>query len=42
MQSETIELLQRQELPKGKVLAAAKIAAIQAAKQTSAFIPLCH
>ena len=42
MQPETIALLQRQELPKGNVLAAAKIAAIQAAKQTSALIPLCH
>jgi molybdenum cofactor biosynthesis protein MoaC len=42
MQPETIALLQRQELPKGNVLASAKIAAIQAAKQTSALIPLCH
>lgn len=42
MQPETIALLQRQELPKGNVLATAKIAAIQAAKQTSALIPLCH
>jgi len=42
MQPETIALLQRQELPKGNVLATAKIAGIQAAKQASALIPLCH
>ena len=42
MLPETIALLRREELPKGNVLATAKIAAIQAAKQTSALIPLCH
>jgi molybdenum cofactor biosynthesis protein MoaC len=42
MQPETISLLERDELPKGNVLTAAKIAGIQAAKQTSALIPLCH
>ncbi|AOS83406.1 bifunctional molybdenum cofactor biosynthesis protein MoaC/MoaB [Chlorobaculum limnaeum] len=42
MKPETIALLRQEELPKGNVLAAAKIAAIQAAKQTSALIPLCH
>jgi cyclic pyranopterin monophosphate synthase len=42
MQPETIALLRQQELPKGNVLAAAKIAGIQAAKQASALIPLCH
>ncbi|RXK85093.1 bifunctional molybdenum cofactor biosynthesis protein MoaC/MoaB [Chlorobaculum sp. 24CR] len=42
MQPETIALLRQRELPKGNVLATAKIAAIQAAKQTSALIPLCH
>ena len=42
MKPETIALLRREELPKGNVLAAAKIAAIQAAKQASALIPLCH
>ena len=42
MLPETIALLRQEELPKGNVLATAKIAAIQAAKQTSALIPLCH
>ncbi|AAM72559.1 MAG TPA: bifunctional molybdenum cofactor biosynthesis protein MoaC/MoaB [Chlorobaculum sp.] len=42
MLPETIALLRRKELPKGNVLAAAKIAGIQAAKQTSTLIPLCH
>lgn len=39
---ETIALLKKQALPKGDVLAVAKIAGIQAAKVTSALIPLCH
>ena len=30
------------DMPKGDVLAVARIAGIQAAKQTSALIPLCH
>jgi len=38
----TIRLLKKQALPKGDVLTVAKIAGIQAAKQTSALIPLCH
>jgi len=38
----TISLLKRCALPKGDVLTVAKIAGIQAAKQTSALIPLCH
>jgi len=42
MLPETIALLRREELPKGNVLATAKIAGIQAAKQASALIPLCH
>ena len=37
-----IAQLRRQALPKGDVLAAAKIAAIQAAKKTAELIPLCH
>jgi cyclic pyranopterin phosphate synthase len=40
--SETITLLQRGELAKGNVLAAARIAAILAAKRTADLIPLCH
>ena len=42
MQPGTLRLLEQNELPKGNVLAAAKIAGIQAAKQTAALIPLCH
>ncbi len=38
----TIEALQAKALPKGDVLAVARIAAIQAAKMTSTLIPLCH
>ena len=38
----TIALLKKRALPKGDVLAVAKIAGIQAAKATSALIPLCH
>jgi cyclic pyranopterin phosphate synthase len=38
----TIALLKKRALPKGDVLTVAKIAGIQAAKATSALIPLCH
>ena len=38
----TIRLLRIGKTPKGDVLAAARLAGIQAAKQTSALIPLCH
>jgi len=38
----TIRLLRSGKTPKGDVLAAARIAGVQAAKQTSALIPLCH
>ncbi len=38
----TIALLKKRALPKGDVLTVAKIAGIQAAKSTSALIPLCH
>jgi len=38
----TIALLRKQALPKGDVLAVARIAGIQAAKKTSDLIPLCH
>lgn len=42
MQPETLQRLERDDMPKGNVLGAAKIAGIQAAKQTSSLIPLCH
>jgi cyclic pyranopterin phosphate synthase len=38
----TLRLLRSGKTPKGDVLAAARLAGIQAAKQTSALIPLCH
>lgn len=38
----TLRLLRVGKSPKGDVLAAARLAGIQAAKQTSALIPLCH
>ncbi len=37
-----IRALRQQALPKGDVLAVAKIAAIQAAKRCDELIPLCH
>lgn len=39
---ETFLLLRKNALKKGDVLTIAKIAGIQAAKKTSALIPLCH
>jgi len=38
----TMELLRTQALPKGDVLAVAKVAGIMAAKRTAELIPLCH
>ena len=38
----TIRALKKQALPKGDVLAVAKIAGIQAAKRCDELIPLCH
>jgi cyclic pyranopterin phosphate synthase len=42
MQTATLELIQRNAMQKGDVLAVAKIAGIMAAKRTSELIPLCH
>lgn len=42
MRPETFDRLAQQDTPKGDVLAAARIAGIQAAKRTSELIPLCH
>ncbi|TVP46782.1 MAG: cyclic pyranopterin monophosphate synthase MoaC [Halomonas sp.] len=42
MQPETLKLLSDGGLPKGDVLATARIAGIQAAKRTHELIPLCH
>lgn len=38
----TMRLLRQGKTPKGDVLAVARVAGIQAAKQTSLLIPLCH
>jgi cyclic pyranopterin phosphate synthase len=42
MRRETFRRLATRDTPKGDVLAAARIAGIQAAKRTSELIPLCH
>ena len=42
MAPETVALIAEDGLPKGDVLAVARIAGIQAAKQTQHLIPLCH
>jgi cyclic pyranopterin phosphate synthase len=38
----TLELIAKDRMAKGNVLATARIAGIQAAKQTAQLIPLCH
>ena len=38
----TIEMIQNEEIKKGNVLTTAQIAGIQAVKNTSSIIPLCH
>lgn len=38
----TLNAIRADSLPKGDVLAVARVAGIQAAKQTSGLIPLCH
>lgn len=42
LQSETIQLIRENLIKKGDVLTIAEIAGIQAAKETSRLIPLCH
>ena len=42
LQRETVELIKKNEIAKGDVIATARIAGIQAAKQTPRLIPLCH
>jgi cyclic pyranopterin phosphate synthase len=42
LRPETIELINKNQIAKGNVLATARIAGIQAAKQTAQLIPLCH
>jgi len=42
MSSAVLQLILENRLPKGDVLAAARLAGIQAAKKTSELVPLCH
>jgi len=42
LRAETIALISENKIAKGNVFATARIAAVQAAKQTSCLIPLCH
>jgi cyclic pyranopterin monophosphate synthase len=42
MQAATLALIQSGGLPKGDVLAVARVAGIMAAKRTSELIPMCH
>lgn len=42
LQRETLDLIATDQIAKGNVFATARIAGIQAAKQTAQLIPLCH
>jgi len=42
LQPETLELIERQAIAKGNVLATARVAGILAAKRTGELIPMCH
>ncbi len=42
LRPETMELISSNQIAKGNVLATARVAGIQAAKQTAQLIPLCH
>ena len=42
LRSKTLDLVSKDQMVKGNVLATARIAGIQAAKQTAQLIPLCH
>jgi len=42
LQRETLDLITNDQITKGNVFATARIAGIQAAKQTAHLIPLCH
>ncbi len=42
MERETVDRITSNAVQKGDVLAVARVAGIQAAKQTAALIPLCH
>ena len=42
LQKQTADLIAKNKIAKGNVIATARIAGIQAAKQTAHLIPLCH
>ena len=42
LRPETLDLISKDQIAKGNVFATARIAGIQAAKQTAQLIPLCH
>ena len=42
LRRETVDLITRDQIAKGNVFATARVAGIQAAKQTAQLIPLCH
>src|SRR6266705_600877 len=42
LQRRTLDLISKDQIAKGNVFATARIAGIQAAKQTANLIPLCH
>ena len=42
LQPETLDLISKDQIAKGNVFATARIAGIQAAKETAHLIPLCH
>src|SRR6202045_5338875 len=42
LQPKTLELISKDQIAKGSVFATARLAGIQAAKQTANLIPLCH
>ena len=42
LQRETVDLIAKDQIAKGNVFATARIAGIQAAKQTAQLIPFCH
>ena len=42
LQPETLDLISKDQIAKGNVFATARIAGIQAAKDTAHLIPLCH
>src|ERR1700719_1802625 len=42
LQRKTLDLISKDQIAKGNVFATARLAGIQAAKQTAQLIPLCH